>query len=184
MSIINKFLSFGMVLMISGCCLSFSPLSSFPRMHGTVVDAESGQPIEGAVVLVEWTVTKGMPGMNVTETYKVIEEATDWEGKVTILGELNPFINPPEVTVYKKGYVAWNSQFIFPNYEKRSDFKWQNGYAFKMEKFRPEYTYSEHWSFISGAVESAPLEKKKLMLNAIRWEEHKAFEERRKGRPK
>ena len=30
---------------------------------GIVVDAETGKPIEGAVILVEWTKAKGLPGM-------------------------------------------------------------------------------------------------------------------------
>ena len=66
-----------MLIMTPGC---------YAEMTGTVVDAETGAPIEGAVVLVEWTVTKGVPGMTVTETYKVIEKITDKEGKVKIPG--------------------------------------------------------------------------------------------------
>ena len=58
---------------------------SYPPMTGTVVDAETGKPIEGAVVLVEWTKTHGI-GEHWTESFKVEESVTDREGKFTITG--------------------------------------------------------------------------------------------------
>ncbi len=120
----------------------------YAAMTGKVIDAKTQQPIEGAVVLVEWTKTKGVPGMTHTESAKVIEVVSDKDGKVTISGNLDPFAEPPHVTVYKKGYVAWNNEYIFPNYRKRTDFKWENGYKFSLEKFRPEYTHDAHVTFI------------------------------------
>jgi len=147
-------------------------------MSAIVVDAESGQPIEGAVILVEWTKAKGLPGMSYTESYKVVEVVTDKEGKASVNGVLNPFVSAPRVTVYKKGYVAWNNEFIFPNYAKRTDFKWSNNYVFKLEKFKPEYSYVKHTGFINSAILVGAFEKKQLMYKAIRWEELKASEER------
>jgi hypothetical protein len=175
MRIIYLLFGIGMLIMTPGC---------YSEMTGTVVDAETGAPVEGAVVLVEWTVTKGVPGMTVTESYKVIEAVTDKEGRVNISGVFNPSVNPPHVTVYKAGYVAWNDDFIFPDYKKRTDFKWRNDYMFKLEKFRPEYKYDSHIFFIHSAVRTGAIERKKLMLNAIEWEEDKAFEERRIKRSK
>lgn len=170
MKIVQAFLFLLMILMAPGCNAEIT---------GTVVDAETGEPIEGAVVLVEWTITKGLPGMTRTESYEIKEALTNKEGKVSISGVLNPLVKG-HVTVYKKGYVAWNSAFIFPGYKKRTDFKWQHDYVFKLDKFKPEYNYNAHWQFILGSVVSRPLEKKKLMMNAIKWEEDKAFEERQK----
>jgi hypothetical protein len=158
------------IVVSSGC---------YAGITGKVIDAQTQQPIEGAVVLVEWTKTKGLPGMSYTESAKVIEVISDKEGKIEISGNINPFVNPPHVTVYKKGYVAWNNEYIFPDYSKRTDFKWENGCVFKLEHFKQEYSYDKHVSFISGLILSGPLEKKKLMLEAIKWEEVKAFEERR-----
>lgn len=48
-------------------------------------------------------------------------------------------VNHPSLTVYRKGYVAWNNQYIFPDRKRRLDFKWSNDYVFRLEKFRPEY---------------------------------------------
>jgi hypothetical protein len=104
-------------------------LSFIGRMTGTVVDAETGKPIEGAVVLVEWTMTKGL-GLTHTTSYKVTEMVTDNDGRFTVYTVPNPLVNAPDITVYKKGYVAWSSRWIFPNYDKRSDYSWRTGYFF------------------------------------------------------
>ena len=110
--------------------LLFGTIGCYATITGTVVDPETGEPIEGAIVLVEWTKTKGF-GLTYTESYKVIEAITDKEGKATVSGIFNPMVNPPDITIYKKGHVAWNNKFIFPNYKKRKDFKWQSEYVFK-----------------------------------------------------
>lgn len=136
-------------LIIIAIAIQFLLTGCYAEMTGKVVDAETGNPIEGAVILVEWTITKGVPGMTHTESYKVIEVVTDKEGMASFSGNIiNPFVNRPHVTVYKKGYVAWNNQYIFPNYEKRTDFEWKNGYVFRLERFKSGYTHDAHVSFL------------------------------------
>jgi hypothetical protein len=176
MKIVQAFLFLVMILIAPGCNAEIT---------GTVVDAETGAPIERAVVLVEWIITKGLPGMTYHETYKVIETITDKEGMVAISGVFNPLVDPPDVTIYKKGYVAWNSAFIFPDYKKRTDFKWQHDYIFKLEKFRPEYSYIAHTRFIRSAIHSGmALGKKDLIKRAFEWEDEMAFQERRRKEAK
>jgi hypothetical protein len=166
-------------------CLLFIITGCDREITGIVVDAETGQPIEGAIVLVEWTKAKGLPGLSYTESYKVVEAVTDKEGKASIDGVFSPFISAPRVTVYKKGYVAWNNTFIFPDWKKRTDFKWENDYVFKLEKFKPEYSYVKHTGFIGFAIlDNIAFEKKKLMNNATDWEHKKASEERDENRKK
>lgn len=157
------------ILFTTGCYLPIS---------GRVIDAETNQPIEGAVVLVEWTKTKGY-GFTYTESVKVAETLSDKDGKYYLPGCFSPFVKEPDVTVYKKGYLAWNSNLIFPNYTKRDDFKWQNESIQKLQKFMSNYSFDAHMSFIRGIVISGPLGQKKQMMEAIKWEEEKAFEERR-----
>ncbi len=158
-----------MVLLETGC---------YRPINGQVVDAETNQPIEGAVVLVEWTKTKGY-GFTYTESYKVAETLTDKDGKFNLPGCYSPFVNEPDVTVYKKGYVAWNSKLIFPGYVKRENYRWQNSFVYKMKKFKPDYFFDDHMSFIRGIVLSGTLNKKKQIMESLKWEEEKAFEERR-----
>ncbi len=145
--------------------LSFISAGCYPGITGKVVDAETGQPIEGAVVLVEWTRTKGI-GLTHTESYKVVEVISDKNGKITIGGVLNPLVNPPRITVYKKGYVAWNNEYIFPAWEKRKDFKWRKGMVIKLEAFRKEYSISDHVYFLHSITHWG-----KLINEAYRWEE-------------
>jgi hypothetical protein len=155
---------------VSGCYFGIT---------GRVIDAETNQPIEGAVVLVEWTVTKGY-GLTYTESAKVAETLSDKNGNFDLPGCYNPFVNKPDVTVYKKGYVAWNNNFIFPRYEKRMDFKWE-GYTFKLELFKKEYFFDDHISFIRSSINSSlkeNYEQKKSIFRAIEWEERLALQER------
>lgn len=141
------------VLSSSGCYLPIS---------GRVVDAETNAPIEGAVVLVEWTKTHGI-GDHSTESYKVVEVVSDKEGKIKIEGCYSPTVNPPDVTIYKEGYVAWNSKYVFPNYAKKNDFTWKHGYTFKIENFKQGYSFIKHQSFIDVAASlSSESSKKKI----------------------
>ncbi len=165
--------------------VALSAPSAYASMTGQVVDAETGRPIEGAIVLVEWTINVGIPGLMSTESYEVVESVTDKDGRISIARVLHPLINPPQITIYKKGYVAWNNEFIFPDYKPRKDFQWRDNYVFKMDRFRPEYSYDKHTSFIHGAIHSGiDSDKKILIKTAIEWEEMKSFEERMRNRPK
>lgn len=150
------------------------------EITGSVVDAETGQPIEGAVILIEWTTIKGLPGLSHTESSKVIEAVTDKDGKFSVSGFINPLMQYPHMTVYKKGYVAWNNKYIFPDYKKRADFKWENGYVFRLERFKPEYSFIEHESFIDGAAYLfMETEKKNLFIKAYdEWERAQVIKER------
>ncbi len=172
--------SFGLIIVaflilgiFSGC---------YATITGTVIDAETGEPIEGAVVFVEWTVTKGL-GLTYHEVYKIIEVATDKNGRFTISGTYNPLVDPPDILIYKAGYAAWNNKFIFPNYEKRTDFKWHKGYVFKLELFKDTYSFIEHQAFIEGNAPHATKAENQLLLKAYEeWEREKVIKERqRKG---
>jgi len=139
-------------------------------MTGRVIDAETKKPIDGAIVLVEWTITHGY-GFSSRETYEVFEGVTNGDGEISIPGVYHPFVNPPDVTVYKQGYVAWNSRFIFPNgYVNRTDFEWKNGYVFLLEQFKPEYTYNKHSLFVSSCIGHSLPEQKKQIKKATQFE--------------
>jgi len=144
---------------------------------GTVMDAGTGQPVEGAVVLVEWTKAEGMPGLTSTKSYKVVEAVTDRDGKFSIEDVKKVLIDSPDVTVYKKGYVAWSSRWIFPDWRNRTDFKWGKTNIFKLEHFKPEYSYDKHVSFISSSTNSSLGIEKPLIRKAYRWEELNASSE-------
>jgi hypothetical protein len=157
-----------MALFLSAC---YAPIK------GHVIDAETNQPIEGAIVLVEWTKKHGF-GDHWTESFKVVEATSDKDGNVQIEGCNSPFVEFPDVTVYKKGYVAWSSRMIFPSDRSRTDFKWGD-YTFKLERFKEGYSYIDHVSFIRLSMNSSMnLKAKQKMYSAFDWETDRAFQEK------
>ena len=148
-------------LLLAGC---YFPIT------GRVIDAETNAPIEGVVVLVEWTKTHGI-GDHSTESYKVMEVLSDKEGKIRLEGCYSPFVNAPHITVYKKGYVAWNDEYIFPGYSKRGGFTWKSNFVFDLSRYDNKYAHSQHIDFIRMCMRTAQnLESKQVLYKAIRWE--------------
>ena len=120
-------------------------------------------------------------GANDHEVYKIIEVATDKNGRFTISGTYNPLVDPPDIVIYKDRYAAWNNKFIFPNYEKRTDFKWHKGYVFKLELFKDTYSFIEHQAFIEGAAPHATKAENQLLLKAYEeWERKKLLKKDKK----
>lgn len=158
-------------LIVLGLFLSYKS-----SIRGTVVDAETGQPVEGAVVLAEWTKQIGIGDYH-TESIRVVEAVTDKRGKFFIFGPFHTFFDDRNVTIYKKGYVAWSNRWIFPDDEKRTDFHW--GYnVFNLDRFKKEYSYIKHTSFIHRAINLGLGTNKQLIAAAYYWEELEASKER------
>jgi hypothetical protein len=98
--------------------------------HGRVIDADSKEPIEGAVVLASWTEEQGTPTGGTSRLHDVKETLTDkngaWvmkgprgvrsdflEGVYTILSMIffSYYTKPPEFVVFKPGYCSWPNGF-------------------------------------------------------------------------
>ena len=81
--------------------------------RGQVVDGQTGQPLEGVVVLAVWE--KVSPGVvHMARDFHDVDEAvTDPEGRFDIparnLSTANPFveIEGPKLTMFKGGYGQW-----------------------------------------------------------------------------
>ena len=118
-------------------------------LKGQVVDAQTGQPIEGAVVLGVWTKYAGFPGLQHTELVAVKETETDAEGRFAL--ETAGSLGVEEaVTIYKFGYVAWSNLFIFPTSERRQDTRVPSKVL--LERFPVGQSHQRHISFIDGAT--------------------------------
>lgn len=170
MKINNAFLLLTVLLINTGC---YGPLK------GRVVDAETGEPIEGAVAMAEWTRTKGL-GNTYTVSVKVVEAVSDKDGNIELDGCFSPFVNEPTLTIYKKGYVAWNNGLIFPDLNVRDGFEWKIGQVFQLEKFRSTYSHDAHVSFISSSINST-IGNKNRFISLFEWEEGMAYKERRRS---
>jgi hypothetical protein len=87
--------------------------------------------------------------MTYHKVYKIVEVETDKEGKYTISGTLNPFVDSPEIVVYKEGYVTYRNDYIFPTWEKR---KGKIETLINLRKWDESYSHDEHHSFMSYAI--------------------------------
>jgi hypothetical protein len=162
----------------------FLTCSCYADITGIVVDAETGQPIEGAVAFVEWTATKGLPGLTHHETYKVTEAETDRNGKFRVPTTYNLLVDPPTVVIYKAGYVAWRNDFIFPGWTKRADFRYGNNIIFRLEQFNERFSHEEHHSFMSYGIIGASSERTPKFNKALGIELEKALREVEKKKMK
>jgi hypothetical protein len=157
MRIVFSCLAIILIFMVGGCVAEIT---------GTVVDAETGNSIEGAVILVEWTMTKGVPGMSHTKPFEIEEVSSKRDGVFRIKKLFNPLLNPPRMTIYKKGYVAWNSEYVFPTWSKRKNYEMKDGMFIRLESFKNEYSRMDHVNFLNVVTHWG-----KLMNEAYRWEE-------------
>lgn len=169
----NIFLLLSVLLVTTGC---YGPIK------GKVVDAETGEPIEGAVAMAEWTRAKGL-GNTYTVSVKVSEAVSDRDGNFELDGCYSPFVNEPALTIYKNGYVAWNNVLIFPDLNVREVFEWKSGLVFKMEKFEDSYSYVDHQSFVKRAIKISlgVKNKEQLIEEYEKYELEKIIQEKRGG---
>lgn len=80
-------------------------------IEGRVLDRETGQPIEGAVVIAQWVLAKPLEGHE-TDHWITIEAATDAEGRYRIPGwgpKWRPWFRwltyyDPQLVIFKPGY--------------------------------------------------------------------------------
>ena len=115
------------LLLVSGC-------SYYGGIKGTVVDNTTGKPIEGAVVVAQWTKPRGLPGMQYHNLHKITETLTDKEGKFSLSGTIGILIDPPEMIIYKNGYIPWRNDSVFPSMNKVKNNEWNDCQTYKLDK--------------------------------------------------
>jgi hypothetical protein len=141
----------------------------------TVIDDETGKPIEGAVAIAIWRDYKGVSVVNALHgggpKFKKAEEVvSDKEGNIfipdfwkTTKGKGGTgSVYDPRLTIYKFGYVCWDQQEIFhPNnrWGERKDFNRDNRIV-RLKKWPEDMSFDKHSGFInnvtSGNISDAP----------------------------
>lgn len=130
---LNIILLFCILIMASGCS-HYSPIT------GKVIDSTTGKPIEGALVVAQWTKKHGF-GLTYHELIMITETLTDKEGKFSVTKTPNdPFVEPPEMIIYKEGYVPWRNDMIFPSLNKIKNNEWKNNVTYKLDVFTNKYS--------------------------------------------
>ncbi len=149
----------------------------------TVLDDETKEPIEGAVSLVEWTVTGGLPGLTNTKTAKTIEEVSNAGGivHIPIVFGIFALLNKPHLKVYKPGYVGWDSRLIYlgcrENDKKRAILKRREYFSWKsqiiyLKKWKEEYTHTSHLDVVSANPDDLDLKTSRYLQQV---HEHEAL---------
>lgn len=157
-----------------------------------IVDADSGEPIEGAVAIAIWRKhsIKEAAWFEGGKMVPVrIEEAiSDKEGKVYFedFWDWHLFENRyPRLTVYKFGYVCWDQKQLFTSVEGstiRKDFDEENRVV-RMEKWPKDFSFVRHGSFVDYSTEGDMSEaEQKLFLKAFRSEDRHIINERKRQR--
>jgi hypothetical protein len=127
-------------------------------LRSQVLDARTGEPIPGAIVVGNWTTTAGMPGLTHTEFVGVREAATDAQGRFELerLQQLNGLYDE-QIIVYKFGYLAWNNNFLGASHYRREDATLPP--TVRLEPYLEGLSHHEHYDFVhwtatwgSGAV--------------------------------
>ncbi len=127
-------------LLATGC-------AGIGTIRSQVVDAQTGQPIQGAVVLGVWTKQVGLLGMYRTELVDVKEVEVDAQGRFELERPGDLSVDEEKITVYKFGYVAWSNQFLFPSFQRREDTRVPE--QIRLELFPQGGNHREHMRFIS-----------------------------------
>ena len=106
---------------------------------GKIIDIETKEPIEGAVVLAVWQRAYRTPAGDNTYFYNAKEVLTDKEGRYEIpsyrpinLLPIISYIREPEFTIFKPGYLSLSSRHLDENViDNQAEFK-KNGNMYRL----------------------------------------------------
>lgn len=170
----------GFLFMAFGC-------SFYGGIKGTVIDNATGKPIEGAVVVAQWTKPRGLPGLQYHNLHKITETLSDNNGKFSLSGTIGILIDPPEMIVYKDGYIPWRNDMVYPGgrdiYAKNHE--WQNHRTYRLDTFTGTdkeiidlSDFTSHGFMIEGLGKTPKFDKYISLLQDAKYEEMKKREKR------
>jgi hypothetical protein len=145
------------LLVVLLLAVPFAAACSSAPYTAKVVDAETGEPVEGAVYLAVWWETVSgkkawFEGASV-EMAKFVEGHTDEKGWIQVprFWFRYPFARERTLTAYKPGYVMWNQEYVFPTREKRSGFDASNREV-RLERWKDSHKYGDQSALLSAAT--------------------------------
>ncbi len=138
----STLLLISVLLLSSGCAGKIKY-----TVRGQVVDGDTGKSVDGAVIAVNWFGFRRVALLwtdSGTLTFEQAEDLSDAEGYFNIP---KYWATPFYMSVYKKGYVCWGNDRIFPTWEKRKGFQLKNGMVINLEPFKESYSRKDHARF-------------------------------------
>ena len=138
-------------------------------IRGRVIDASTGQPLQGVAVLGVWVRIPELPGLqHKHELVGLAETQTDENGRFT-LPRPRGKANEEGITAYKFGYVAWSNLLVFPTFARRPSQRIPS--TVPLERFPADQSHRGHSSFISVVILNyATMHDTPYFWNAIRQE--------------
>jgi len=137
--------------------LALAAVGCARTVQGRVLDAETRQPIRGAVVVGVWTTLSGLPGLHSHKLVGVRETETDADGLFALerlrSSGLEGEGDGQAMTVYKFGYVAWSNLLAFPPLRLRQDQDVPG--EILLQRFPEGLSRQRHLLFIGDATGSA-----------------------------
>ncbi len=150
----------------------------FPSSYeGKVVDADTGEPVEGVVVLLFWY--RSFFLLHGGEYFDAVETITDKDGIFKAMRRkinLNPLSNTwyPYVRIFKSGYKAIGTTWVLDVFRKEHK-RWNSPYkkiidfegdlvVFKLKKLS---TREERRKNLPGIDSEIPLKKRQLFTEEI-----------------
>lgn len=156
------------ILMISGCAYGIRYDGPY---SGRIIDAETGQPIEGAVVLGVWYREIVTPGGATHNFYDAKETVTDKNGEFTIAGQgllVLSNVIPMDVLIFKAEYEylesPWESLKKSEYLIQKMKIKWEGEKAIIPLK---KLTMEERKKRWTPSRPNIPIEKMELMTQEI-----------------
>lgn len=141
-----------LLLILIALCLSCSGCHFYKGINGKVVDNATGNPIEGALVVAQWTKKHGL-GDTYHTLSLITETLTDRTGKFVIKSTPDdPFVEPPEMIIYKEGYIPWRNDMTFPGGHKNKGNEWKNNATYRLDVFTDKYTAGQLSDFIDHGM--------------------------------
>ncbi|OGB22594.1 MAG: hypothetical protein A3I66_09935 [Burkholderiales bacterium RIFCSPLOWO2_02_FULL_57_36] len=157
-----------MLAMQTGCAAVFHSSYSSEPIEATVVDAETGEPLEGVIVVAHWELVHGSFGGRVPSgQLKVMEAVTDKAG-IFRFPAWGPVENKtsgileeksPQILIFKSGYEfggftnKWDREYATMSPRRRSEW---HGKTMRLKKFKgSQQEYASHLSFLTTSLSFA-----------------------------
>ncbi len=121
---------------------------------GVVMEAETERPIASATVVGSWAFERGigLQGPAATREFS-LETSADGRYQIPRPDDLpsgsSMRLRRFTLIVYRRGYIAYRSDFKFGSDEVRHDFS-QLGNRVRLEKWRPSLEHRQHLAFMGG----------------------------------
>ena len=123
----------------------------------TVVDEETGEPVEGVVAIAIWRKhsikERAWWEGGTMVVVKIKEAVSDKDGNIYIDGFWGWYIAKnryPRLTIYKPGYVCWDQINLYEG-GLRKDFDKDHRIA-RIEKWSEGFSFNAHSSFVNGVT--------------------------------